>query len=168
MRLKINENNMVEKDYIFEMANMLGKKVKVPHKLPFSFYFSASNENVHGIRVKPVFNPEKFVRSQTGTLKLCDNWEYIPGKDDNNVSQSDIDDMKQFFRDYLVLFCMVWDEQLSEDPVQDYFKAEITLNDLIQEINFYDKYANDLDKITTIEELEKYCKDNNLVNFYGN
>ena len=161
MKLEINENE----NYLFEMANVLGRKVKVPHKLPFSFFFSSDKGVSHSIRVKPVFNSEKLLRSQTGTLKLCDDWEFIPGENDTKVSQKDIDDMKQFFRDYLVLFCMAWDEQLTYDDVQDYFKAEITFNELLHNISFY---TDEMNSIITIAELEEYCRKNNMVNFYGN
>lgn len=160
MKFSINEDN-----YMIEMANMLGNKVKVPYKLPFSFYFSSGDGVNHSIGVKLVFNSEKLVKSQTGTLKLCDDWEYTPGKDDTKISQKQIDEMKDFFKTYIVLFCMVWDEQLTEDTVQDYFKGEIELCELIEKIEFY---TDEMILLTTIKELENYCRYNNLVNFYGN
>lgn len=159
-KLKINENN----DYLIEMANVVGKYVKRPNKLPFSFYFSAQN-NSHSIRVKPSFNAERLIKSQIGTLKLCDDWEFVPGKDDTNVNQKEITEMKNFFRKYLVLFCAVWDMQLSEYPVQKYFEGDFSLQTVIEDMDFYN---SDMDKIKTIEELEKYCRENDLVNFYGN
>lgn len=73
--------------------------------------------------------------------------------------------MKEFFREYLVLFCMVWDMQLREDVVQDYFRNLISFAELVKEIKFY---TNDMNGIETIEELEEYCRNNKLVNFYGN
>jgi hypothetical protein len=160
MKLQINENN----DYLIEMANVVGKYVKRPNKLPFSFYFSAQN-NSHSIRVKPSFNAKRLIKSQIGTLKLCDDWEFVPGKDDTDVNQKEIAEMKNFFRKYLVLFCAVWDMQLSEYPVQKYFEGAFSLQTVIEDMDFYD---SDMDKIKTIEELEKYCRDHNLVNFYGN
>lgn len=77
-------------DYIFAMSDVRGRYVKQPNKLPFSFYFSPSDGVAHGIRVKPVFNPERLILNKTGTLKLCDDWEYAPGKDDKFVSDKDI------------------------------------------------------------------------------
>lgn len=164
MKLKINENNLVENEYLIEMANVVGKYVKRPNKLPFSFYFSAQNDT-HSIRVKPSFNNERLIKSQVGTLKLCDDWEYIPGPDDKDIKQKDINKMKGFFRTYLVLFCAVWDMQLSEYPVQKYFEGTFSLQSVIEDMDFYTK---DMDNINTIEELEEYCRKNNLVNFYGN
>lgn len=60
---------------------------------------------------------------------------------------------------------MVWDEQLTEDIVQDYFKGEIEFYELVENIDFY---TDKMSLLTTVEELEKYCRDNKLVNFYGN
>ena len=159
MKLKINE------DYMIEMANVLGRKVKNPYKLPFSFYFSGRKTDEHNIRVKPVFNSNDLNPYIVGTLKLCDDWEFTPGPDEKHISSSDEKEMKEFFRKYLVLFCMVWDYQLREDVVQDYFRDLIDFTELIQEIKFYQA---EMDKIKSIEELEEYCRDNNLVNFYGN
>ena len=83
---------MVKKipNYLFEMSNIRGKYVKVPHKLDFSFYFSPKNavantDIAHGLRVKPVFNPEKMSINKAGTLKLHSDWKYIPGEDDTKV-----------------------------------------------------------------------------------
>ena len=161
MRLQINETN----DYMIEMANVLGRKVKVPNKLPFSFYFSGRRNGEHSIRVKPVFNSNDLNPSIVGTLKLCDDWEFIPGDNEKHISKSDVNEMKDFFRNYLVLFCMVWDYQLREDVVQDYLRGLIDFSELLEEIKFY---TEDMNTISTIKELEDYCRENNLVNFYGN
>lgn len=76
------------------MSNVRGKYVKRPSSLPFSFYFSPSDGVIHGIWVKPVFDPERSTISKAGTLKLCDDWEYTPGKDDKSVNDKDICKMK--------------------------------------------------------------------------
>ena len=154
----------MNKNCFIEMANVVGKYVKRPNKLPFSFYFSAQNDS-HSIRVKPSFNAERLIKSQIGTLKLCDDWEYTPGPDDKDVKQKEINKMKDFFRTYLVLFCAVWDMQLSEYPVQKYFEGDFPLQKVMEDLDFY---TPEMDEIKTIEELEDYCRMNNLVNFYGN
>ena len=168
MKLKINENNLVENEYLMEMANVVGKYVKRLNKLPFSFYFSKDDGNPHGIRVKPAFNPEKIIRKQLGELRLHGKWEYVPSDIDKDIDSREIRKMKKFFRKYLVLFCAVWDELLDEYPVQAYLRNEFTLQDVIKAFEFYDKHSDDLNNITTIEELERYCRENNLVNLYGN
>ena len=154
-------------DDIFCMSNVRGSKVKVTNKLPFSFYFSGKQSS-HDIRVKPIFNPDRMLISKAGTLKLCDDWNYIPGPDDINVSGQDIKKMKQFFKKYLVLFVLVWDNLLSDPIVEDYFVGDITLHELIQDLEFYIDYKSELDLIETVEELEKFCRSLNFVNFYGN
>lgn len=164
IRDAMDELNNLNEDYLIEMANIVGKFVKV-EKLNFSFYFSSKDGVPYPIRVKPVFNREKLLKSKTGTLKLTDDWEYIPGEDDGFVSNKLVDEMKNFFREYIVLFCMVWDEQLDDTSVQRYFNGQMTLEELIQEISFYNE---EMSNISTIEELEDYARRTESVNFYGN
>lgn len=150
------------------MCNVRGRYVANPGALPFSFYFSSGAGMPHSIRVMPVFNPNRLVSSLTGTLKLCDDWEYIPGKDDADVSSKDIKNMKEFFRKYLVLFCAVWDEQLSDGVVEDYFRGDILFSDMLKDFDFYEMQSSELNNIKSISELESFCRDNQLVNLYGN
>ena len=156
---------LINEDYYIEMANVLGRKVKVPHKLPFSFYFSVRKNNEHNIRVKPVFNSNELNPNDVGTLKLCDDWEFIPGNNEKHLSKAEINEMKSFFKEYIVLFCLVWEYKLREDVVQDYFRGLIDFQELIEEITFY---TADMDNLSNISELEDYCRKYNLVNFYGN
>lgn len=149
------------------MSNIRGRKVQIPHKLPFSFYFSGKNRS-HGIRVKPIFNPDSMISNKAGNLELHGDWKYTPGKDDKRVSEHAIQLMKQFFRTYLVLFAAVWDFQLPDTTVQDYFEGEISLQDLVSDLDFYRDYKQELNNITTIEELEDFCREYNLVNLHGN
>lgn len=150
------------------MSNIRGKYVKHPTPLPFSFYFSSSDGVTHGPRVKPSFNPEKLKMSQTGTLKLCDDWEYIPGKEDSKISSKQVESMKDFFRSYLVLFCAVWDEIIQDGVVADYLVGRISFKEMLQDFDFYEEYKDDLDRIRDVFELDNFCRDNNLVNIYGN
>lgn len=46
-------------DSVMCMSNVRGKYVVHPGPLKFSFYFSANDGYSHGIRVRPVLNPEK-------------------------------------------------------------------------------------------------------------
>ena len=98
MKLTV-ESNM---ELLFEMANIRGKSVKIPHRLNFSFYFSPkdaveSKDICHGLRVKPLFDPEKMSIDKAGTLKLHGDWKYIPGSDDKNIGTKAIKEMKNFF-----------------------------------------------------------------------
>ena len=156
-------------DDIFAMSNARGKYIVRPHNLPFSFYFSSSAGVSHGPRVKPEFNPEKLRADKAGTLKLCDDWRFIPGPDDEDVSNRDIQGMKSFFRYYIVLFCAVWDSQIDDGDVEDYFYGRIDFHEMLENFDFYEDYKEELDNLSEdIESLDKFCRDHKLVNFYGN
>lgn len=167
-RVITDSSNIENKDAILCMSNVRGQYVKEPHSLPFSFYFSSGSGVTHGPRVKPSFNPRKLKMSQAGTLKLCDDWEYVRGSEDAKVSSKDIKDMKAFFRKYLVLFCAVWDELLQDGTVAYFFTGQTSFDEMVQDLDFYEDYKDDLDKIHDVESLESYCRKNNLVNMYGN
>ena len=156
-------------DILFEMANIRGKTVKVPGKLDFSFFFSTkdaveSKDLVHGLRVKPVFNPEKISIHDVGTLKLHGDWEYIPGKNDKSVDAKSIRKMKNFFKTYKILFAAVWENQLPHDAVEDYIRGHITFSDMLKEFYFYDDYKEEIDTIETLDELNFFVVKNNLFN----
>ena len=158
--------NLEEDNAIMCMANLLGKDIRVPKKLPFSFYFSTQN-SPHGIRVKPVFNPEKMSISTVGNLWLCDAWEYTPGKYDSNVSAKEIRKMKAFFRKYKVLFCGVWCGKIQETPVTDYFRNRMSFSQLLTNFEFYETYKDDMDDIEDVHELEEFVRENDLFNLYN-
>lgn len=164
----INTEGIACLDGVMCMSNVRGARVKTPSALPFSFYFSAKDGVSHGPKVKVSFDPEKLRIDRCGTLKLCDDWKFIPGQDDSNVKSRDIREMKSFFKVNIVLFCLVWDIHVSDPTVQDYFLGQASLQDIIQEADFYEDYRDDLDRITDVFELDNFCRDNNLVNFYGN
>lgn len=156
----------VEQD-IMCMSNVRGRKIRIQKNIPFSFYFSTS-QGQHDIQVKPMFDPFKLSDDKVGTLKLCDDWEYVPGKDDTHVSAKDVARMKKFFRTYLVLFAAVWDRQLDEGTLYDYLVGDITLAELVEEFEFYADYQEELDDISSVSELESFCRSNDLINMYGN
>ena len=158
-----------ESKYLFEMSNIRGKFVKNPHRLNFSFYFSPkdgveSKELCHGLRVKPIFNPEKMSIDLAGTLKLHGDWKYIPGKEDGDVSSKDIRNMKKFFADYKILFAAVWEKKLSPDALYDYFRGTFEFSDLTEDLTFYKEYKNDLDMITDCKALHDFVVEHDLFN----
>lgn len=152
---------------IFGMSNVLGRFVKVEPNPGFSFYYSPRNSS-HGPRVKPVMNAEKMKLEDAGTLALTGDWTFIPGTKDEKVSGKQIQEMKKFFRKYLVLFLLVWEEEANDPDLGYYLQGQMTLSELIQHLTFYEEHKADLDKIETVEALEAYCRDKNLVNMYGN
>lgn len=154
---------------LFAMTNVLGKFIKVEKNVPFSFYYSPKSEVMaHGPRVKPILNPNMMRTSDVGTLKLCDDWAFVPGKQDEHPSAKSIHNMKRFFRKYLVMVLLVWD-QLVPDPLLGlYLEGRASLQEFIQSLDFYDEFKEGLDNISDVQELEQFCRDNDLVNFYGN
>jgi len=165
VKLQINEN-----EYLFEMANIRGKSVKVPHKLPFSFYFSSKDcvegkSLFHGIRVKPVLNSENVSISMAGDLKLCDDWEFIP-PDGEKVDSKLKKQIIEFFRTYKILFAAVWEKVLPPDALYDYFRGTIDFQELKEEFDFYDEFSNELNDIHDLNCLTDFIRTNNLFNLW--
>lgn len=152
---------------IFAMSNVRGRYVTVEPNIEFSFYYSPKNTN-HEIRVKPVFNRDRLSVDDVGTLKLTGDWEFKPGRSDKKVNSKDVEIMKQFFRKYLVLFCMVWDKQLPDPELGDYLTGRMDLHELIQQIKFYPDWDSELDSIVDVSQLEDFCYNHNLVNLRDN
>lgn len=166
----------ITKEFLFEMSNIRGKQVRNPHNLPFSFYFSTkdtveSKDLKHGLRVKPLFNPEKMSIHLAGSLKLHGDWKFIPGTEDTNIDSKKIIDMKKFFKEHKILFAAVWEKQLPTDALYDYFRGLIDFDGMLQEFEFYDEYKDvelennkALKDIRSLDELEQFIKRYNLFN----
>lgn len=159
---------------VFCMSNVRGIYVKHPYRLPFSFYFS-SGQGDHEIRVKPIFNPSRMIATKAGTLMLHSDWEFTPGSDDKHISPKDKKIMFSFFRQYILLFCMVWDEQMSDATLADYFEGRIELPQLLEDFDDYDSIENFLDTLDknlsdedVIHELTEYCRKHKLVDLRNN
>lgn len=153
-------------DAIFAMSDVRGKYVTVA-KVPFSFYYSVQNSN-HGPRVKVTMNPEKLRANRMSSMKLCDDWSIDQNPDDARISSKDAKLLKEFFRKYLVLFLIVWCDLINEPDLRDYLEGRISLEEFITDTDFYDNYSSELDTIHSVEDLEDFCRTNNIVNFYGN
>ena len=149
------------------MSNVLGRFITVEDNVPFSFYYSP-RQSSHGPRVKPVLNSSNMRIGDAGTLALCGDWEFKPGRKDIHYSTKVVKSMKNFFRKYLILFLLVWDEQASDPMLGYYLEGRISLNEFIETLDFYEDYQGELDAITNVTELEEFCRRNKLVNFYGN
>lgn len=162
MKILIKDKELYD-DAIMCMANVRGNSVNVPHSLPFSFYFSRKNSS-HGIRVKVVFNPNRLNINDCGNLVLHSNWTYTPGRNDNNVNSKQKNQMIDFFKEYKALFAAVWEDVIQEDVIQDYFRGMISWNQLVESFDFYEEYKDDLDKISDVQSLEKYVRENEIFN----
>ena len=171
MKLFIEDN---PKEVLFEMAGVRGKTVKTPKRLPFSFFFSTkdaveSKDSNHGLRVKPVFNPEKINYNELGTLKLHGDWKYTPGINDGDVNGKEIRKMKEFFKYYKILFAAVWEKALPHDIVEDYFRGHATFDEVVQEFYFYNDYEDKIKHfngtgIKTFDDIHDFVAENNLFN----
>lgn len=154
-------------DAIFAMSCVRGRFVTV-EKLNFSFYYFPRT-NSHGPRVKVSFNPNMMRVEQSGTQKLCDDWSFQGSKKAlSSISSADIKKMQQFFRKYLILFLLVWDFKCDEPSPENYLTGRIDFREFVENLDFYQDYSEELDKVTNVAELEKFCRNNDLVNFYGN
>lgn len=156
-------NNETPEDIdLFCSTSIRGCKVKVPHELPFSFLFS-EKEYRRDLNVKPVFNPKKISKSSFGILELYGEWKYTPCPEDTNVSTIQINEMKQFFKNYKVLFAGVWESILYSNALSDYFREIIPFSELLKEFEFYEDCRKEL---SDIDNIEKFVRENKLFNMW--
>ena len=168
MKLCVDESS---DNYLFEMANIRGKTVKIPKRLPFSFSFTSndsveSKDSSHGFRIKVVFNPEKINASELGTMRMFGDYDYTPGINDVDIDSQSVKKMKRFFIEYKILFAAVWEKVLPQDALQDFFKGHVSLNELVREFDFYEKYAVELNTVTNLDELRHIVKKYSLFNIW--
>ena len=150
------------------MSDVRGRKIKVESNVPFSFYYSARNSS-HGPRVKVVSDPNRMHISIASNLSLVGDWRFTQNRNADRLSSSEIAQIKNFFKRYLVMLLLVWDSHCyDEASFRDYLECEIDLQEFISQLNFYPEYSDILDTVTSVKELEQVCRENNLVNFYGN
>ena len=148
---------------LMEMSNLVGRYVKTDD-IDFSFYFSNKDNSVseipHGIRVKICWNPDKITDSAVdGTMELHGDYKYYHSKyaSQKFTNAKEINKARKFFKKYKVLFAGVWEKKLEENAVVFYFSKFFLLNDICNELNI-------TENINSIEDLEKYVRENNLFN----
>lgn len=150
------------------MAGVRGRRIKTDPNVNFSFYYSSKNSS-HGPRVKVGFDPDNIEADLLNNLQLTEEWDFTVNPKNGKIKSKDINSAKAFFKKYLILFLLVWDKQTKDElSLGDYLQGEMTLLDFIHKLKFYDEYSEELDKIQTVSELEQFCRDNKLVNMYGN
>ena len=135
----------------------------IPERNLFHSIFQKKTDS-HGIRVKPIFNPDKVHISEAGTLKLCNDWEYIPGKNEGHIAEKDIRNMKDFFKKYQVLFAAVWEGELQEGDLVDYFQGALDFDSLVESLECYHKYSEELSECMNVEDLEQVVRQYNIFN----
>ena len=148
-------------------ANVIGRYVKIDGPLDFTFYFGSKfaggSASRHNIRVKLSVNPEKFIRSKSHVLELhgeyhCSDERKVPPKLRRQIVS--------FFKKYKVLFAGVWEEQISEDLVPEFFKAHIDLQTLIQNSPCYATHKDKLRSVKTVADFEKAVRKYQIFKMY--
>ncbi len=152
---------------LMEMANVVGNKVTLESRLPFSFYFSSkkSIHNRHSIRLKVIWNPNKAPDDADGYFELHGNYEYIRASHKYKPTAKELETARNFCKKYKVLFAAVWEGVLDPDPLQDYFKGRIKLNELLSKFDIEDdmQYYY-LNHCKSLEELETCVRKYNIYN----
>lgn len=172
------DSDLLNEEYLhevllWEMANMVGKFVKSEaYPLNFSFHFMGKDDKMkHAIRVKITWNPEKIKNGEfDGYIEAHGDYRYYQSpKSDAHPSKKDIDKARMFVRKNKILFAAVWEGIVNEVFVQDYFRGNIPLYEVvsqfenISEDNYY-KLNYNFNKINTLSELEKRVRELNLFN----
>ena len=144
---------------LLEMANMLGRKVKIEN-INFSFYFSFKTGMQHGIRVKIKWNRDSLRGAEDGYMDLHGQYDYVQSEHGEAVSETEISKTRDFFMKYKVLFAAVWEVFLEADDVQDYFKGNLTFDEL--RMSFFDFPKDTFMDVKTIADIEKIVREHNL------
>ena len=150
------------------MSDVRGRRIKVEPNVNFSFCYSPRNSS-HGPRVKIMPDPDRIRSSEMSNLRLSGDWRFTPNWQSSRMSAKDVADVKEFFRKYLILILIAWEcATEDESSIRDYLEGELSLHEFIQELKFYDEYQNELDTISSVSELEDFCRENDLINMYRN
>ena len=163
---KVGEMNF--KEYLFEMSNIRGDKVKI-EDIGFSFYFSSKNNATCGqkIRVKICWNKEKLsFNLLDGYMELCGKYEYVSkNKPNNKPSQNEIEKARNFFKKYKILFSAVWEEKLDENVLNDYLRGTMNFEELLNEFeNISMENKEKIGQAKSLEELNKIVRENGVFN----
>lgn len=149
---------------VMEMANVRGAKVKTDN-INFSFYYSDKRKVSHGIRVKIVWNPNKMSGDVDGYMELHADYNYVSSPNGKRVNNKDIDEAREFFKKYKVLFAAVWEMKLEEDVIQDYLRKLMTLDDVKSEFHGIPEDVYTLiQQCGSIEDIESVVRKTNAFN----
>lgn len=158
-------NNILDEDYLIEMANVRGKDCKV-EDINFSFYFSPEQGN-HTIRAKIEWNRDR-IQNPDGTILLFGDYKYIESNNcKKHASQKDINAARDFFKRWKVLFAAVWTNHLDPVDLRNFFEGRISFISLCG--CFYEIKANDfelLKKCNNVDNLYEIIKNRKIFNLY--
>lgn len=161
------DSDLLNEEYVrevllWEMANMLGRKVKSEaNPLNFSFHFLGKDNTMrHAIRVKITWNPDHIKQGQfDGYIEAHGEYRYYQSpKSDAHPSKKDIDRARMFVRKNKVLFAAVWENVLDEASVQSYFLGNSPLYEVVANLDLPDKIYYNINynfiEKNTLTELE--------------
>jgi len=57
---------------------------------------------------------------------------------------------------------------MQDAVLRDYFEGRIGFDEMLQDLDFYDEYKDELSRIHDIQSMESFCREKDLVNLYGN
>lgn len=153
----------LKEDLLLEMSNVRGNRVKLEN-IEFSFYFSIKNSN-HSIRVKICWNKDKIIPQELDAMKLSGNYELIKNKQlKKRPDESKIEEARQFFKKYKVLFAAVWENVLYENDLVEYFFGKISFKELLENFEVEEEKLNLIKICNNLIELEKVVRENNIYN----
>ena len=100
-----------------------------------------------------------------GYMELHGDYDYVSSPGGKRVSNKDIDEAREFFKKYKVLFAAVWEMKLEEDVIQDYLRKLITLDDVKSEFHDIpeDVYTR-IQQCNSIDEIENVVRKTNAFN----
>lgn len=147
---------------LWEMANVVGKYVKSESTpLNFSFHFLGKDDTMrHAIRVKITWNPDHINQGQfDGYIEAHGEYRYYQSpKSDAHPSKKDINRARMFVRKNKVLFAAVWEGVVDDNIVQDYFRGNAKLYDVVSQFdlpdNIYYKINYNFIEENNLTELE--------------
>ena len=151
---------------LMEMANVVGNKVVLENRLPFSFYFSTKEavHSRHGIRLKVLWNPNKAPDVADGYFEMHGDYDYIVASHKYKPTSKELEIARNFCKKYKVLFAAVWEGVLDPDPLQDYFKGRLKLNELLSKFELTGRQYYNVNHCTFLEELEACVRRYNIYN----
>lgn len=160
------DSDLLNEEYVrevllWEMANVIGKYVKSENKpLNFSFHFLGKNDMRHAIRVKITWNPDHITQGQfDGYIEAHGDYRYYQSsKSKAKPNKKEIDRARMFVRKNKVLFAAVWEGVVDDNIVQDYFRGNAPLYEVISQFklpnNVYYKINYNFKDKNTLTELE--------------
>ena len=174
--------------YVLLEDNVLGQAVSVEdvegekHKgLDFSFWVSPRGNNQHTIRTKIFWNPSQISpENGSGYMWLHGDYEYFPSSGSKHVSAKKIRQAREFCKKYKVLFAAAWEKALECEDVGDYFRGDLTYEELLEcfkkeKTRFVvkDRYSRAVKvrkgiskESEKVKLLENIVRNNNLFNLY--